>query len=160
MRAIVAKIKVKEGQEASFEALAAGLVAESRREAGCVTYDLWRSDEAREYVFIERYTDDAAAQAHVKSDHYRRIGRQLGALMDGAPIAYRLSAAEVAGGMAHGNPESAADGRLDAERVRLVAQWLGHFGVEDASELDLGTLEVIRQCINDGMSPPDRTAQL
>ena len=85
MRAIVAKIKVKQGQEANFEALAAGLVAESRREAGCLSYDLWRSDEAREYVFIERYTDDAAAQAHVKSDHYRRIGRQMGALMDGAP---------------------------------------------------------------------------
>lgn len=160
MRAIVAKIKVKEGQDANFEALAAGLVAESRREAGCLSYDLWRSDEAREYVFIERYTDDAAAQAHIKSDHYRRIGRQLGALMDGAPTAYRLSAAEVAGRMASDNPESAADGRLDAERVRLVAQWLRHFGVEDASELDLGTLEVIHQCINDGMPPPDRTVQV
>ncbi|NUA30616.1 putative quinol monooxygenase [Cupriavidus basilensis] len=160
MRAIVAKIKVKEGQEANFEALAAGLVAESRREAGCLSYDLWRSDEAREYVFIERYTDDAAVQAHVKSDHYRRIGHRMGALMDGAPTAYRLSAAEVAGDMASDNPESAADGRLDAERVRLLAHWLRHFGVDDASELDLGTLEVIRQCINDGVPPPDRTAHV
>ncbi|MGF6880235.1 quinol monooxygenase YgiN [Paraburkholderia sp. MM5477-R1] len=34
MRGIVARIGVKEGRETEFEALAAGLVAESRREAG------------------------------------------------------------------------------------------------------------------------------
>lgn len=92
MRAIVARIRVKQGHEAEFEALAAGLVAESRDEAGCLAYDLWRSDEAQEYVFIERYVDEEAAQAHVKSDHYRRTGRQMSALMDGAPTVIRLAA--------------------------------------------------------------------
>lgn len=33
-------------------------------------------------------------EAHVKSDHYRRIGRQLGPLMDGAPSVVRLTAPE------------------------------------------------------------------
>ncbi|RDK07941.1 putative quinol monooxygenase [Cupriavidus lacunae] len=96
MRGIIAKIKVKEGREAEFETLAASLVVESRAEAGCLSYDLWRSEEACEYVFVERYADEAAAQAHVKSDHYRRIGRQMGALMDGAPTVLRLAAMEVA----------------------------------------------------------------
>lgn len=92
MRGIVAKIRIKEGREAEFETLAEGLVTGSRGEEGCLSYDLWRSDEAREYVFIERYVDEAAAQAHVKSEHYRRIGRQMGALLDGAPAVFRLSA--------------------------------------------------------------------
>ncbi|MBP0618895.1 putative quinol monooxygenase [Cupriavidus consociatus] len=100
MRGIVAKIRIKEGREAEFEALADGLVTQSRGEQGCLSYDLWRSDEAREYVFIERYADEAAAQAHVKSDHYRRIGRLMGALMDGAPIVFRLAAVTSAAGVA------------------------------------------------------------
>ncbi|MGF6880234.1 putative quinol monooxygenase [Paraburkholderia sp. MM5477-R1] len=65
-----------------------------------LAYDLWRSDEAHEYVFIERYVDDAAAQEHVKSDHYRWIGRQMGALMDGASTVLGLTAPELGAGMA------------------------------------------------------------
>ncbi len=97
MRGIVARIKVKEGREAEFEALAASLVVKSRAEDGCLSYELWRSEEAGEYVFVERYVDEATAQAHVKSDHYRRIGRQMGALMDGAPTVLRLAAMDLAG---------------------------------------------------------------
>lgn len=158
MRGIVAKIKVKEGREAEFEALAAGLVVESRAEAGCLSYDLWRSEEAHEYVFVERYADEAAAQAHVKSDHYRRIGRQLGPLMDGAPTVLRLAAMEVAAGLSPADPGLAGSGRSDPERARLVEQWLGHFGVDDAKELDLGTLEAIRQYVTDGVRPPEKAA--
>jgi quinol monooxygenase YgiN len=111
MRGIVARIRVKEGREAEFEALAAGLVAESRREAGCLAYDLWRSDDALEYVFIERYVDEAAAKAHVKSDHYRRIGRQMGALLDGASTVLRLAAPELGAGVAV-DDQGMAKGRL------------------------------------------------
>lgn len=51
----------KESCKAEFKALAAGLVAESRREARCLAHDLWRSVEAHEYVFIERYVNEATA---------------------------------------------------------------------------------------------------
>jgi quinol monooxygenase YgiN len=51
----------KEGRKAQFKALAAALVAEPRREAGCLAYDLWRWVEAHEYVFIERCVDKATA---------------------------------------------------------------------------------------------------
>jgi quinol monooxygenase YgiN len=117
MRGVIAKIKVKEGREAEFETLAASLVVESSAEAGCLSYVLWRSEEAREYVFVERYADEAAAQAHVKSDHYRRIGRQMGALMDGAPSVLRLAAMEVAAGLSPADPELAGSGRSDPERA-------------------------------------------
>ncbi|GAB7545717.1 putative quinol monooxygenase [Cupriavidus sp. 8B] len=158
MRGIVAKIKVKEGREAEFEALAAGLVVESCAEAGCLSYDLWRSEEAREYVFVERYADEAAAQAHVKSDHYRRIGRQMGELMDGAPTVLQLAAVEVAAGLSPADPELVGSDRSDPERSRLVEQWLSHFGVVDAKKLDLGILEAIRQYVTNGVRPPEKAA--
>lgn len=158
MRGIVAKIMVKEGREAEFEALAAGLVVESRAEAGCLSYDLWRSEEAREYVFVERYADEAAAQAHVKSDHYRRIGRKMGALMDGPPTVFRVAAMDAAAGLNSADPELAGSGRSDPERVRLAEQWLGYFGLDDAKELDLGILESIRQYVNEGVRPPEKAA--
>lgn len=155
MRAIVAKIKVKEGQEADFETVAAGLVETSRREPGCLAYDLWRSDDAGEYVFIERYVDEDAARAHVKSDHYRRIGRQMGAFMEGVPTVYRLSASREVG-----EAESAAGRQPDEDGLRqLVSQWLTHFGVDEAKDLDLGTLEAIRRYVIDGVQPPERAAE-
>ncbi|SCU75776.1 Antibiotic biosynthesis monooxygenase (modular protein) [Cupriavidus necator] len=158
MRGIVAKIKVKEGREAEFEVLANGLVTESRREAGCLSYDLWRSDEAREYVFIERYGDEAAAQAHVKSDHYRRIGRQMGALMDGVPTVFRLALLESDAGVATADQVHVSDGYNDSARAMLVARWLNHFGVDDARRLDLGTLGAIQQYVENGVPPPERAA--
>lgn len=154
MRAIVAKIKVKEGQEADFETVAARLVEESQLEAGCLAYDLWRSDDAGEYVFIERYVDEDAAKAHVKSEHYRRLGRQMGAFMEGAPTVYRLSASPRVG-----QSEPAARRQPDEDGLRLlVSQWLIHFGVDDVTDLDLGTLEAIRQNVIDGVQPPQRAA--
>lgn len=42
----------------------------------------------------------------------------------------------------------------DSERAALVQKWLQHFGVDYADELDLGTLAAIKQCIDDGVSPP------
>lgn len=158
MRGIIAKIKVKEGREAEFETLAAGLVVESCAEPGCLSYELWRSEEAREFVFVERYAGEAAAQAHVKSDHYRRIGRQMGELMDGAPTVLQLAAVEVAAGLSSADTELAGSDRSDPERSRLVEQWLSHFGVADAKELDLGILEAIRQCVTNGVRPPEKAA--
>ena len=92
MLAVVAQIKVKPGAEAQFETIAAELAAASRQEAGCVEYDLWRTGEAGVYAFVEKYRDADAADAHRKSDHFRTIGRAMGAFMDGPPTVLRLTA--------------------------------------------------------------------
>ncbi len=42
----------------------------------------------------------------------------------------------------------------DSVRAAMVQKWLQHFGVDYADELDLGTLAAIKQCIDDGVSPP------
>jgi hypothetical protein len=69
-----------------------------------------------------------------------------------------MAAMEAAAGLNSADPELAGSGRSDPERVRLVEQWLGYFGLDDAKELDLGILESIRQYVNEGVRPPEKAA--
>lgn len=86
MIGIVATLKVKDGAQADFEAVAKQLAAAvNADEPGCLYYALYRSDDPLVYVMMERYKDMAAVEAHRASDHYKQIGRQMGAHMDGRP---------------------------------------------------------------------------
>lgn len=86
MVSIVATIKVKPGQEAAFEAVAKELMAAvAANEPGCEYYRLHKSATPGTYVFLERYKDDAAIDAHRKTDHFRALGKQMGEHMDGRP---------------------------------------------------------------------------
>ena len=95
MIGVIATLKVKDGQQAAFEETAKRLVAAVRaNEPGCLTYALHRTDEPTTYVFLERYKDQAAIEAHRKMDHFRQIGRELGAVMDGPPQVQRMPEVE------------------------------------------------------------------
>lgn len=91
MLGVVAQITVKSGCEAAFEEAAGRLVEQSRREPGCLEYGLWRTEQPLHYAFVERYVDAAAVEAHRRSDHFRGIGRELGAFMEGPPALIRLT---------------------------------------------------------------------
>jgi len=89
---VVAKIKVKDGQQAAFEAVAGKLAAAvNANEPGCLLYTLNKGDDPVTYYFLERYKDDEAVKAHRASDHFRSLGREMGAFMDGAPEILRLN---------------------------------------------------------------------
>lgn len=91
MLAVVATIKVKEGHEAQFEEVAKKLVAEvNANEPGCQLYTLNKGDDPQTYVFMECYADQDAVEAHRGSDHFRTLGREMGAHMDGPPEILRL----------------------------------------------------------------------
>ncbi|MGV2979732.1 putative quinol monooxygenase [Camelimonas sp. ID_303_24] len=86
MVSIVARIKVKEGEGASFERVAKELQAKvAANEPGCEYYALHKTDDPTLYVFIERYKDQAAIEAHRKSDHFRALGKEMGQFMAGPP---------------------------------------------------------------------------
>jgi quinol monooxygenase YgiN len=91
MLGVVATIKVKAGTGTQFEALAKELVAKVRaNEPGCKLYALHRAEAPDTYVFLERYADEAAAEAHRKTEHFRSIGRKMGEFMAGPPEIARL----------------------------------------------------------------------
>jgi quinol monooxygenase YgiN len=91
MLGIVATLKVKPGMEQEFETLATQLVEQVRaHEPGCTLYVLHRAESAGTYVFMERYVDDAAFEAHRKTEHMRTLGRKMGDYMDGRAELMRL----------------------------------------------------------------------
>jgi quinol monooxygenase YgiN len=92
MLAVVATIKVKAGSEQDFEAVAKQLVAKvNANEPGCKLYTLCKGDAPQTYVFLERYVDEEATKAHRASEHFRDLGKKMGAFMDGAPAVLRLT---------------------------------------------------------------------
>jgi quinol monooxygenase YgiN len=46
------------------------------------------------YVFMERYVDQAAVDAHRATDHFKTLGRKMGEYMDGRPEVLRLREVE------------------------------------------------------------------
>ena len=85
MIGIVATLKIKEGSGSEFEAVASQLVEKvNANEDGVIYYDLYKQDDTT-YVFLERYKDQEAQDAHGKTDHFRELGSQMGPFMAGAP---------------------------------------------------------------------------
>jgi quinol monooxygenase YgiN len=95
MLGVVATLKVKPGMEAQFEAVARELVAKvNANEPGCALYVLHRAETAGTYVFMERYVDQAAVEAHRATEHFKTLGRKMGEFMDGRPEVLRLREVE------------------------------------------------------------------
>jgi quinol monooxygenase YgiN len=54
-----------------FKQAALKLVEESKKEQGCIAYDLYESDsEPFKYTFVEVWKDDKALEQHTKRNHY------------------------------------------------------------------------------------------
>ena len=74
--AIAARITVREGRSRAFLRLCRPLVRQTRREKGCLRYELYRDPQRRNvFFFYEEYADDAARAFHSQQpymDEYRR----------------------------------------------------------------------------------------
>ena len=92
MPGAVAEITVKEGQQAEFEKLALEMEqAVNANEPGIVYYRLFKvQGESNKYVFMEQYKDMDAVGAHRAAEHFKRIGKLMGAHMDGPPKVTRM----------------------------------------------------------------------
>jgi quinol monooxygenase YgiN len=91
VQSIVATLKAKSGQESEFESAAGKLVAAVRaNEPGCLLYALNRTETAGTYVFMERYADEESLKAHRGTEHFKTLGRAMGAFMDGPPVVQRM----------------------------------------------------------------------
>ena len=79
--------QAKAGHEAEVSDLFRKLTAESRKEPGCLMYQVHRhKDDPRRFFIYEQYNDDAALEAHRKTPHFLEYARKRL-----APIADRLT---------------------------------------------------------------------
>ena len=91
---VIATLKVQPGKGADLEAVFRDLAAKVRaNEPGNRLYQLCtHRKEADTYVVMEIYDDQAAIEAHGKSDHFRAAGTAIGACLAGRPDILYLDA--------------------------------------------------------------------
>jgi len=84
---VIAKLKVKEGNEDAFRQAAAKMIEHVKaNEAGTLQYVLLRSTgDPSEFVFYEVYADQGAFAAHGGSEAMQQFFGAVGTLLAGRP---------------------------------------------------------------------------
>ena len=86
MLGVIATLRIKPGANAEFEKAMGELQKAVRaNEPGNKLYVLHQTDDPTVYVMLERYTDQAALEAHRASAHFKTLGGALGPHMAGRP---------------------------------------------------------------------------
>jgi quinol monooxygenase YgiN len=79
-------LTVKEGAGAKLEAAFAKAIPPTRKEKGCIAYDLNHDTEKEtRYVVYERWKSIADLQAHLKSAHITALLDEIKDVIDGSP---------------------------------------------------------------------------
>jgi len=74
MITIVAKSIIKKGKKEDFKVLAEKLIRESRKEKGCISYNLYEDiNNSNTLTFIEEWINEEAIKLHNESIHFTSI---------------------------------------------------------------------------------------
>jgi quinol monooxygenase YgiN len=83
---LVVVLTAKEGQGKQLEELFKPAIAATRKEKGCIAYDLNRDlAEANKYYVYERWASVAALEAHLQSAHIKTLLSKIGDVLAGEP---------------------------------------------------------------------------
>jgi quinol monooxygenase YgiN len=83
---LTVRLKVKEGSGEKFETTFAKALTATRKEKGCINYDLNRdTDNTGRYLVYERWKNLEALGAHLNSDHIKALLAALPELLEGEP---------------------------------------------------------------------------
>lgn len=80
---IMAFITAKAGMQPQVREVLLDLVAQTRKEKGCLNYDLHQSqDNPREFVIYENWESAADLDAHARSEHLQAFGKAAKGLLE------------------------------------------------------------------------------
>jgi quinol monooxygenase YgiN len=83
---VIARAKAKIDQVAQVREILTALVEATRREPGCLSYELLQDHaDPTEFVFVERWASAAAEQAHFVTPHLLATLQQLIGLLASEP---------------------------------------------------------------------------
>ena len=75
---VVARIKAKSETVGEVRELLCALVEPTRKESGCVSYELLQNrEDPTDFTFIEEWESEPAFESHAASDHIKAIGPKL-----------------------------------------------------------------------------------
>jgi quinol monooxygenase YgiN len=82
--ALFVTIKAKSGKEKDLEAAFAPCIAATKKEPGCLAYELNRDpDQPSTYVMFEKFKNVAALATHLKAEHTTKLLKALEPLTEG-----------------------------------------------------------------------------
>jgi quinol monooxygenase YgiN len=83
---VVARIKARAETVSEVRELLSSLVEPTRKEFGCITYELLQNTEdPTDFTFVEEWETDEALASHAASDHIEAIGPRLQPVVVDAP---------------------------------------------------------------------------
>lgn len=83
---VIARAKAKPDQITQVRAILIALVEATRREPGCLSYELLQNHaDVTEFVFVERWASAAEEQAHFVTPHLLTTLQQLTGLLASEP---------------------------------------------------------------------------
>jgi quinol monooxygenase YgiN len=89
---VIARAKAKTDQVAQVREILTALVDATRREPGCLSYELLQNhDDPTDFAFVERWASPAAEQAHFVTPHLSATLQQLAGLLAAEPQICRYS---------------------------------------------------------------------
>jgi quinol monooxygenase YgiN len=94
MIVVIATIHAQAGKDKELGEVLKGLIAPTRKETGCIQYELHVAvNDPCQYAFYERWVDQAALDKHLQTPHFTSAAAQLGGLTDSAPsiVVYTLA---------------------------------------------------------------------
>lgn len=93
---VTATIAAKEGCEAELEKVLTDVIPAVRAEAGCIRYDLHRSDYGNVFLFYEIWESPAHLAAHGKTPHMAAMREASASLVAGPAEVNTWEAVDVA----------------------------------------------------------------
>ncbi|SHJ39924.1 Quinol monooxygenase YgiN [Propionispora hippei DSM 15287] len=94
---VIARLKVRAGKKSELFKLAQHILAETRQEEGCISYELMDDPYSEEdCAFVERWADRAALTRHMQTPHFSDWRQKSADYLTG-PSAVSLYQAEAMG---------------------------------------------------------------
>ena len=87
-KTVIARLTIKKEAVENFVQFAKKIVEETHKEAGCITYILYKNSFGQEaqFIFYEEYKDQSALDYHNKSEYLKQFLSQITPILAGPPI--------------------------------------------------------------------------
>jgi len=83
---VVARIQARPETVDAVRDVLVGLIPPTRRETGCILYELLQNEaEPTDFTFVETWTDGAALDAHLRTPHFLDAAARLPDLVAAEP---------------------------------------------------------------------------
>lgn len=70
---LIVKVKAVAGKEEQLKEVLTAMLEPTRKEPGCITYQLYSNEKNDTFFFYELWETPAHLEAHTKTDHYLHL---------------------------------------------------------------------------------------